>query len=74
MVSRQSNLTKSLSDFQKQSNPAEWIQGSLILPSSYLGLEVVYPYRVVSFQNYSRCVHMSDLIILGNPQRLVPSS
>ena len=50
-------------------------QDSLALSSLYLGLQdsPSLP-SSQSFQNHSRCVHISGPIISGNPQRLVPSS
>ena len=74
MVSRQFNHAESLSGSQKQSNPTEWTQNSLILLSFYLGLKVVYSYQVLLFQNRSKRVHTSGPIVLGNSQRPVPSN
>ena len=44
------------------------------MSSPYLGLKVVHPYDSSLFQNRSKCIYTSGLIILGNPQRLVPSN
>ena len=74
MVLSQSTCAKSLSGSQKQSNPTEWAQNSLILTSLYLDLKVVHLYQDLLFQNRFRYIHTSGPIVLDNPQRPLSSS
>ena len=74
LVSRQSSPVKSLSG--SQSNPALLSgQDSPSLSSFYLGLKgsPTLP-SSQSFQNHPKRLHTLGPIVLGNPQRSVPSS
>ena len=49
-------------------------QNSPILSTLYQSLKWVYLYQVLLIQNHSICIYTSGLIVLGNPQKPMPSS